>query len=324
MKTLFLVRHSKAVTRKANLPDFQRTLVRSGEKKATSMAKKLKREGVTPDLMISSTANRALETAHLFARNLDYPTHEILVKDVLYNEMSPEALLDVVRQVDDRYKSVMLFGHNPAFTDFACYLVKGFDQDIPKTGIVGIQFQKDRWNDVAKGFGKLEFFEYPRRLAKTMKRLEVELSSELARRTQDILDRVDAKSAKKLKKQVENVSDKIAKDFIRILKAYTIKEEKKALTAQRTKAVSPKPKPPAKPKGTKPEAKPKAKTEPKPKTIVRKAEAKGSARAATDAAPKATKKAASKKSAQTQAIKPKEDASQKTQTPAKPTKSGVK
>ena len=99
MKTLFLVRHSKAVTRKANLPDFRRALVKAGEKKSTSMAKKLKKEGVLPDLIISSTANRALETAHLFAQNLDYPTHEILVKDALYNEMSPEALLYLVRQV---------------------------------------------------------------------------------------------------------------------------------------------------------------------------------------------------------------------------------
>ena len=45
MKTLFLVRHSKAVSRKANLPDFRRTLVKAGEKKSMNMAKKLKKEG---------------------------------------------------------------------------------------------------------------------------------------------------------------------------------------------------------------------------------------------------------------------------------------
>lgn len=296
MKTLFLVRHSKAVTRKANLPDFQRTLVKAGEKKSMRMAKKIKKEGVIPDLMISSTANRALETAHLFARNLAYPTHEIMVKDALYNEMSPEALLHLVRQVDDKYKSIMLFGHNPAFPDFASHLVRGFDQDIPKTGIVSIQFQKNSWKDVSKGSGKLEFFEYPKRVAKTMKRLEEELRGELAKKTQEILDKIDTKSAKKLKKQVDKASDKITKDFVKILKAYTIKEEKKASSAEKVAKPKPqaKPKPPAKPKATKPAVKPAAKTAPKP-----------------------AKKTAPKKPAQTQAARPKRTASRKTAAPKK-------
>lgn len=288
MKTLFLVRHAKAVTRKANLPDFQRTLVKTGEKKSANMAKKLKREGITPDLMISSTANRALETAHLFARNLDYPTHEIMVKDVLYNEMSPEALLYVVRQVDDRHKSVMLFGHNPAFTDFASYLVRGFDQDIPKIGIVGIQFQKDYWKDIAKGSGKLKFFEYPKRVAKTMKRLEGELRSELAKKTQEVLDKVDTKSAKKLKRQVKKASDQIARDFIKILKAYTIKEEKKSLAAETGKKPAP--------KATQPKAKVVKKPVPK-------------------RTPKLSKKAASNKPAQTRAAEPKKAVSPKSAAP---------
>ena len=241
MKTLFLVRHSKAVTRKANLPDFRRTLVKAGEKKSMSMAKKLKKEGVLPELIISSSANRALETAHLFARYLDYPPHEIMVKDALYNEMSPEALLYLVRQVGDKYKSIMLFGHNPAFTDFASYLVRGFDEDIPKTGVVGIQFQKDSWKEVSKGSGRLEFFEYPKRLAKTMRRLEEELRSELSKAHLDILGKVDGKSAKKMKKQVEKGSRRIAKDFVTAMRATLIKEEKKAAAQEKAKADLPKP-----------------------------------------------------------------------------------
>jgi phosphohistidine phosphatase len=332
MKTLFLVRHSKAVTRKANLPDFQRTLVKAGEKISMSMAKKLKKEGVTPDLMISSTANRALETAHLFARSLDYPTHEIMVKDALYNEMSPEALLYIVRQVDDKYKSIMLFGHNPAFTDFASHLVRGFEQDIPKTGIVGIQFQKDNWKEVSKRAGKLAFFEYPKRMAKTMKRLEEELGGELAVKTQDILDKVDTKSAKKLKKQVDKASGKIAKDFVKILKAYTMKEEKKALAAE--EAAKPKPpakpkpqakvKPPAKPKAAKPAMKPAAKTAAKPAPKEAKSKAKAVAKSVAKTTSKPIKKASPKKPAQTQAAKPRGTASRQKAAPKRPASAKAK
>jgi len=242
MKTLFLVRHSKAATRKANLPDFRRTLVKAGEKKSMSMAKKLKKEGVIPELIISSTANRALETAHLFAQHLEYPIHEIITKEVLYNEMSPEALLYLVRQIDDKYSSIMLFGHNPAFTDFAAYLVKGFDQDIPKTGIVGIQFPQDIWKGVSKGSGKLAFFEYPKKLAKTMKRLEEELKGELIKTTQDILTKIDAGSAKKMKKQVVRESDRLARDFVKIMKAAVNKEKEKTFVKEKAKAAKLKPK----------------------------------------------------------------------------------
>jgi phosphohistidine phosphatase len=321
MKILFLVRHSKAVTRKANLPDFQRTLVKAGEKKSMSMAKKLKREGVTPDLMISSTANRALETAHLFARHLNYPTHEILVKDALYNEMSPEALLYVVRQVDDRYNSIMLFGHNPAFTDFASHLVKGFNEDIPKTGIVGIQFQRNSWKTVSKGSGKVEFFEYPKRMARTMKRLEGELKDELVQKAQDILDKVDAKSARKLKKQVAKSSSRIAKDFVKILKVSALKEEKKALAIEKAEVA--KSKTPAKPKAKKPvmksavkaSAKPApkiAKPEVKPPTKTTNPKAKVATKPSATATPKPIKRAAPKKPAPKQATQPKGTPSRKT------------
>lgn len=297
MKTLFLVRHSKAVTRKANLPDFRRALVKAGEKKSMSMAKKLKKEGVLPDLIISSTANRALETAHLFAQNLDYPTHEILVKDALYNEMSPEALLYLVRQVDDKFRSIMLFGHNPAFTDFASYLVRGFDQDIPKTGIVGIQFRKDSWKDISKGSGKLEFFEYPKRLAKTMKRMEEELRSELSQSTLDILERIDTRSAKKLKKQVEKGSSRIAKDFVAAMKAALIKEEKKAAALEKIKADTTKPeaKPAPKKSAAKAAAKPAAKATDK--------RMKKSVKTTVKVAAKPPKKTAPKRPAKTQAAK---------------------
>lgn len=351
MKTLFLVRHSKAVTRKANLPDFQRTLVKAGEKKSTNMAKKLKREGVTPDLMISSTANRALETAHLFARNLNYPTHEIMVKDALYNEMSPEALLYVVRQVDDKYKSIMLFGHNPAFTDFASHLVRGFEQNIPKTGIVGIQFQRNSWKTLSKGSGKVEFFEYPNRVAKTMKRLEGELRDELVQKAQDILDQVDIKSAKKLKKQVTKASDKIAKDFVKILKANAIKEEKKAIAAEKAKAAKSKPppepkpqakqaptvkpEPDAKPQAKKPEARPAAKAKAKPAPKIAKPVAKPAisatkprpkvaAKPAAKAAPKTIKKAAPKKPTPRRATQPKAATTKKAAAQKRPARTKAK
>lgn len=244
MKTLYLVRHSKAVQRKPQLPDFERTLVKSGEKNALDMAKKLKKEGFIPDLFMSSTANRALETAHIFAQGLKYPIEKILVKDDLYNEMSEEALLYIIRQLDNRYNSLMLFGHNPVFTDLAAYLIADFHEDIPKSGIVGIEFTATEWKTIAPQTGRLMLFEYPKRLTKTYKRLQVDLEIAIRDNIQEILGKVDPSSAKKEAKLVRQSAGKIAEDFIKRLKQTQTREEKSALAEQRR--LSAEPEPPAK------------------------------------------------------------------------------
>ncbi len=229
MKTLYLVRHAKAVDRKPYLPDFERSLVKSGEKDSLNMAKKINKDGCIPDLLISSTANRALETAHLFAKSLKYPLEKILVKDSLYNEESEEALLTIIRQVDDSYNSVMLFGHNPVFTDLATYLIKAFHEDIPKTGIVGIEFSQSEWKAVTPLSGRLILFDYPKRMAKTYKQLQVDLETAIKDKIQETLISVDPKSAKKEAKLVRQYSTRIADSFIKTLKQTQSREEKRAL-----------------------------------------------------------------------------------------------
>ena len=214
------------------------------------MAKKIKKDGYFPDLLISSTANRALETAHLFAKGLKYPLEKILVKDSLYNEMSEEALLYIIHQVDDRYDSVMLFGHNPVFTDLASLLIKDFHEDIPKSGIVGIEFSQSEWKAVKPLSGKLILFEYPKRMAKTYKRLQVDLETVVKDKIQEILTRVDPKSAKKEAKLIRQSSQKIVDSFIKTLKQTQSREEKRALANSGKLPAEAEPMPMAKTKAT--------------------------------------------------------------------------
>ncbi len=70
-----------------------------------------------PDLLISSPAKRAIQTARVFANAIKYPKGKILLNKTLYeanNASSNEALLDEVRSMDDQFQSVIVFGHDPA------------------------------------------------------------------------------------------------------------------------------------------------------------------------------------------------------------------
>lgn len=219
MKSLYLVRHAQAALRKADLPDFERALVKAGEKTSLNMAKKFKKQGTGPDLFISSTASRALETAHIFAKALGYPVEKILVKEELYHEMNPESLVDIIRKVDSKYETLMLFGHNPAFTELAAYLIPDFNENVPKTGVVGMKFLRRNWKYLTKGDGRLILFDYPKRMAKTTKAMQMEIEANLADKIQGVLSTVDPKAAAKENKLIRRSAQRITESFIKTLKS---------------------------------------------------------------------------------------------------------
>jgi phosphohistidine phosphatase len=164
MKTIFLVRHAKAVKRDKGIPDFERQLVEKGRKRSIDMANRLIHEGIKPSLFISSPASRAIETAHVFAEVLDYDIQKILIKDVLYDGYTPGAFLDMVQKIDEQYDSIMIFGHNPTLTDFASLLAEDFNQNMPKTAVAGIKYDIDTWRNVIPGEGRLIFYDYPKNI----------------------------------------------------------------------------------------------------------------------------------------------------------------
>src|SRR5215510_15416674 len=112
MKTLFLVRHAKSSWKDRTLPDKERPLNDRGKRDAKEMGERLVQRDARPDLVLSSPARRALTTAKIIARELDYKPKNIVVDDRLY-AVDADDLLDVIRKVGGESKRVMLFGHNP-------------------------------------------------------------------------------------------------------------------------------------------------------------------------------------------------------------------
>ncbi|HRG10817.1 MAG TPA: histidine phosphatase family protein, partial [Cyclobacteriaceae bacterium] len=60
MKILYLIRHAKSSWDNPKLEDFDRPLNKRGQKDAPRMAKRLKEKRITPDIMLSSPAERTL------------------------------------------------------------------------------------------------------------------------------------------------------------------------------------------------------------------------------------------------------------------------
>ena len=139
------MRHAKSSWKDISLRDHERPLNKRGHRDAPEMGRRLKKHGVRPSLIVSSPAVRAWSTAKAVAKEIGYPS-EFLEKDPDLYHASVERSLDVIVSQDERCNNLMLFGHNPGFTDFANFLVPGLTNNLPTAGIVSVAIHQDDWN----------------------------------------------------------------------------------------------------------------------------------------------------------------------------------
>src|SRR4051812_32340757 len=100
MKTLYLIRHAKSSWDLNDLPDIDRTLNERGFRDAHLMGGKLLDKGVKADLIISSPANRAISTALIIARKIEYLEDKIVLRKNLY-ETSGREYINEISLVND-------------------------------------------------------------------------------------------------------------------------------------------------------------------------------------------------------------------------------
>lgn len=217
MKRLFLIRHAKAAASRPGLPDFERALVKRGVRTAKDMARRLREQGIKPGLLVSSPAHRALETAHIFAAEFDYPLQKIRLEDVLYEQTTREALLGLVRRLDAACPTVLVFGHNPALQDFAQFLVKDLPGRLPKMGVLGVELPSDSWRSATPGAEKLAFFDYPEREAEEARQKADDLSAQVSHAVEVVLGRIDPSGRADVLPLVERSGRKIAAEFLAAL-----------------------------------------------------------------------------------------------------------
>jgi len=217
MLKIYIVRHATAQDRGEALPDFERSLVKKGEKEAAAVARYLAGTDAAPDLMISSFANRAIETAHLFAKALRYPRQKILLRDTFYGSTNVDDLVNEIRKQPDKYRSLMLFGHDPAFSQLAAHLVKDFREILPKAGVVAAEFPVGRWRDLESGSGRLVLFTGPARLKEQKRQARNDLETRLARNMEGVLARFNRTGARAYQKEIRKSARKVVKGFLKSL-----------------------------------------------------------------------------------------------------------
>ncbi len=132
MRQLLLLRHAKSSWDDPQLPDHARPLNGRGRRAAAAMAGAMRDLGLAPEVVLVSSARRALQTLEALGPLPDSPI--VMPLDALY--LAPwETLLEALRGVPETARSVLLIGHNPGLHELALALAGG-SADAAATGAV--------------------------------------------------------------------------------------------------------------------------------------------------------------------------------------------
>ena len=149
MKNLLLMRHGKS-SWELNVSDEDRALLQRGISDAKLVGTAMSEIGLEIDFAFSSPANRALHTAMICLRQLRYPLETFKVIPELY-DFSGNHVLNFVQSLPNDLNTVLIFGHNHAFTHIANSLGSQHIENVPTSGFVHLQFQDASWVSISKG-----------------------------------------------------------------------------------------------------------------------------------------------------------------------------
>jgi phosphohistidine phosphatase len=162
MKTIFLIRHAKSSWDNQLLKDHQRPLNKRGLSDAPIMGERLKKEYPPPEKIISSSAQRAKETAEII-RGIWFPNKTIEFTDLLYDQPTSK-ILSIIQNNQKELNSIALIFHNPTVTHLGNLLGSLSISNIPTCGVLALSCPEKNWCSVEIGNCELINFDYPKKL----------------------------------------------------------------------------------------------------------------------------------------------------------------
>ena len=147
MKTILLLRHAKSSWKDAGQTDHARPLNKRGLRDAPRMGRLIAEQNLTPNLIVSSSAVRAMHTAKAVAEAIDGLT-PLVEEDELYLA-SPRAYIDTARYLEESFQRILFVGHNPGISELLNALT-GCDTVMPTAALAQIELPINQWNRLSR------------------------------------------------------------------------------------------------------------------------------------------------------------------------------
>ena len=164
MKTLLVMRHAKSDWGVAYADDHERPLAPRGIKAARRMGRFLADAGAAPELVVSSTAIRALTTAELAAEAGNWGCPIVTTPDFYASD--PERVLEVIAGTKPEVECVLVAGHEPTWSGLVSLLVGHARVGMPTGAIACLDLPVGGWAAIGPSACELRWLVTPRMLKK--------------------------------------------------------------------------------------------------------------------------------------------------------------
>ena len=146
MKNLLLMRHGKSSWKNDSLADHERPLKKRGRKDSKRIAKVINKNKLVPDLILTSSAKRAKETAEVVIETLSYDK-QVVYSDELYMG-EPQDFISLLSDLDNELNTVMIVAHNPGLEAYL-QIIDGEIEALPTAGLGHLVLAIDQWRDIS-------------------------------------------------------------------------------------------------------------------------------------------------------------------------------
>lgn len=161
MKNILILRHAKSDW-SSGLSDIERPLNSRGQKDAPFMGTIIKKLSVQPDIILSSPAKRARQTAEAVAKNFDFK-HEITFIEEFYHG-NHNSIINNLQKLPSNTNTVLVVGHNPTLEELVSSLTSdgSLNLRMPTATLVLVNMYIENWQSLAVGNGTIEWVLQPK------------------------------------------------------------------------------------------------------------------------------------------------------------------
>ena len=156
---LLILRHAKSAWDTDAPTDFERPLAARGRRAAPRMGRWMLEQGLLPDHVVSSPAERARQTVLAACAELGFDQDRIRWDPRIYHG-SAVSMLDVLRECPDSASRVLIAGHNPGLEILLIHLcgsgvhIPGDGKLLPTAALAQLEINGS-WDRLQKGCARL-------------------------------------------------------------------------------------------------------------------------------------------------------------------------
>lgn len=149
MKKLLLLRHGNAASPISGMSDYDRPLNSRGKKEISNIAHKLTESKLIPDLIIASTAVRALSSAGIIGNIIwiSNSSRESLRGVELLYSASISEYIDILKSQKELNSTILIVAHNPAISGFIRRMT-GKHKGMGTGYLCSIELNIEKWSEI--------------------------------------------------------------------------------------------------------------------------------------------------------------------------------